>query len=88
MDPQKPLPREDVDDAAEELPPRKLASPFRVFVSVVAVLLIFAGLLWVAEAIGLMAAVLPGGFGFFGGVIWGVLGLVGLLLVFLVLSNN
>jgi hypothetical protein len=62
-------------------------SPFRIFVSLIAVLLILGGIVWIAEMVGLLAAVLPAGPGFFEGWIWGMLGVFGLILLLIILLN-
>jgi hypothetical protein len=62
-------------------------SPFRIFVSLIAVLLILGGIVWIAEMVGLLTAVLPGGPGFFEGWIWGMLGVFGLILLLIILLN-
>ena len=61
-------------------------SPFRIFVSLIAVLLILGGIVWIAEMVGL-TAVLPAGPGFFEGWLWGMLGVFGLILLGIILLN-
>jgi hypothetical protein len=62
-------------------------SPFRVFVSFIAVLLILGGIVWIAEMVGLLTAVLPAGPWFFEGWLWGILGIFGLILLGIILLN-
>jgi hypothetical protein len=62
-------------------------SPFRIFVSFIAVLLILGGIVWIAEMVGLLTAVLPAGPGFFEGWLWGMLGVFGLILLGIILLN-
>ncbi len=56
-------------------------SPFRIFVGLIAVLMILAGIVWAGQMIGLLTAVLPAGPGFFEGWLWGMLGVLGLVLL-------
>jgi hypothetical protein len=63
-------------------------SPFRIFVGLIAVLLILGGIVWIAELVGLLTAVLPAGPGFFEGWIWGMLGVFGLILLLIILLNT
>jgi hypothetical protein len=62
-------------------------SPFRIFVSLIAILLLLGGIVWVAQMVGLLTAVLPAGPGFFEGWIWGMLGIFGLILLLIILLN-
>jgi hypothetical protein len=62
-------------------------SPFRIFVSLIAVFLVLGGIVWIAEMVGLLTAVLPAGPGFFEGWIWGMLGVSGLILLLIILLN-
>lgn len=87
MDKNNPLPREDVYDASHEVPFRRKVTPLRALGMVVAILMIFMGLLWTAEAVGLVAAVIPGGPGLIRGTIWGAVGLVGVFLLVIILMT-
>jgi hypothetical protein len=60
-------------------------SPFRIFVGLIAVLLILGGIVWIAEIVGIITAVLPAGPGFFQGWLWGMLGVFGLILLGIIL---
>jgi hypothetical protein len=56
-------------------------SPFRIFVGLIAVLMVLAGIVWLGQMIGLMTAMLPAGPGFFEGWLWGMLGVIGLIIL-------
>lgn len=56
-------------------------SPFRIFAGIIAVLMILAGIIWAGQLIGLLTAVLPAGPGLFEGWLWGMLGVIGLILL-------
>jgi hypothetical protein len=62
-------------------------SPFRIFVGVIAVLLVLGGIVWIAQMVGLLTAVLPAGPGFFEGWVWGMLGVLGVILLGVILFN-
>jgi hypothetical protein len=50
-------------------------------VRLVAVLLVFSGVLWLGQAFGILAVLVTGELRFFEGWLWGVLGLLGLMLL-------
>jgi hypothetical protein len=61
---------------------------FRIFVGLIAVLLVLGGIVWVAQMVGLLTAVLPAGPGFLEGWLWGMLGVLGVILLGAILLNT
>jgi uncharacterized membrane protein (DUF485 family) len=62
-------------------------TPLRILTWIVAILLVFSGVLWLGYAVGLLAAVVPGEPGIFQGWIWGMLGVVGLVIIIALLVS-
>ena len=60
-------------------------SAMHVVVAVIAGLMLLAGLLWLGEIFGLIAAVLPGGADPQSAALWGAAGVVGLVLLLVLL---
>jgi hypothetical protein len=60
-------------------------SPFRLFVGFVAILMVLAGIVWAGQMIGLLAAVLPAGPGILEGWLWGMAGVLGMVLLAVIL---
>lgn len=81
MSPERSIDREEVHETTDDAPPREYQSPLRIFVIIFAVLLVFAGVLWTAQAIGILTAFISGGVPFFDHIVWGVAGLIGLILL-------
>lgn len=61
-------------------------TPLRIFGWIVAVLLVFFGVVWLGYAVGLLAAVFPN-VTLFEGWIWGMLGLAGIVLIALLIRG-
>lgn len=65
-------------DATQESINKKF-TPLRLVTWVIAILFILSGIIWLGYAVGLLAAAIPGT-GIFEGWIWGMLGLVGVVI--------
>jgi fatty acid desaturase len=84
---ENPLPRDEVYDTVEEELPERRHSFLWYVVGVIALFMVFLGLLWLAELIGLLAVFIPGGLSLFRATYWAVIGLVGLVLILLFLGS-
>ena len=73
----------EINPSSQSPVPVVTLSPLRLFVGLVAVLMVFIGILWLGEVFGLLAALIPGGLQVFQGFVWGVVGLAGLVVLFL-----
>jgi hypothetical protein len=94
MDLEKPKPIEEMDP--DELPdtagrnerfPYLQMLPFRILVWALAILLVLSGILWLGQAFGILGVLLTGELTFFEGWLWGVLGLLGLVLLIILVYN-
>ncbi len=73
------------DSSAPQPIPKEPWGLIRAVVAAIAVLMILMALVYAGEVAGLVAAALPGGMGATGGWVWGMIGLIGIVLLVVVI---
>jgi hypothetical protein len=77
--------REDESLEETQVKTDRRMSPFRIFAVIIALLMILAGIVWFGQLVGFVAAVLPAGPNFLEGWLWGMVGVVGVIVLVMLL---